>query len=63
MCNFSMQIQLGKINVNYCVCQGQARSMSRSFDINLDKISEFYQAFNICAVQVFESSKMIADNF
>ena len=26
--------------------------MSKSFDIKLDKISEFYQAFNICAVQV-----------
>ena len=36
--------------------------MSRSFDIKLDKISEFYQAFNICAVSG-ESSKMIADNF
>ena len=24
--------------------------MSRSFDIKLDKICEFYQAFNICAV-------------
>ena len=32
--------------------------MSRSFDIKLGKIGEFYQAFNICA----ESSKMIADN-
>ena len=36
--------------------------MSRSFDIKLGKIGEFYQAFNICAVQVYESSKMIADN-
>ena len=26
--------------------------MSRAFDIKLDKISEFYQAFNICAIQV-----------
>ena len=25
--------------------------MSRSFDIKLDKISEFYQAFTICVVQ------------
>ena len=37
--------------------------MSRSFDITLNKIDAFYQAFNICAVQVYESSKMIADNF
>ena len=38
--------------------------MSRSFDIKLGKIGEFYQAFNICAVQVYiyESSKMIAAN-
>ena len=28
--------------------------MSRSFDIILDKLSEFYQAFNICAVQVYD---------
>ena len=27
--------------------------MSRSFDIKLGKIGEFYQAFNICAVQVY----------
>ena len=26
--------------------------MSRSFDIKLDKLSEFYKAFNICAEQV-----------
>ncbi len=32
--------------------------MSRSFDIKLDKISEFYQTFNICAMHF----KMIADN-
>ena len=32
--------------------------MSMSFDIKLDKISEFYQTFNICAVHF----KMIADN-
>ena len=31
--------------------------MSRSFDIKLDKISEFYQTFNISAVHF----KMIAD--
>ena len=37
--------------------------MSRSFDIKLDKISEFYQAFNIWAAQAYEYSKMIADNF
>ena len=36
--------------------------MSRSFDIKLEKIGEFYQAFNSCAVQVYQSSKMIADN-
>ena len=36
--------------------------MSRSFDIKFDKILEFYQVFNICAVHVYESSKMIADN-
>ena len=40
-----------------------SRSTSRSFDIKLDQISEFYQAFNIRAVQVYESSKMIAGNF
>ena len=34
--------------------------MSRSFDIKLEKIREFYQVFNICAVH--ESSKMIGDN-
>ena len=34
-----------------------------SFGIKFDKISEFYQAFNIRALQVFESFKMIADNF
>ena len=33
--------------------------MSKSFDIKLDKISAFYQTFNICAVQF----KIIADNF
>ena len=37
--------------------------MSRSFNNTLDNICEFYQAFNICAVQVYESSKMSADNF
>ena len=36
--------------------------MSRSFDIKLDKIRELYQVFNICAVHVYESSKMIGDN-
>ena len=36
--------------------------MSRSFDIKLDKIHEFFQVFNICAVDVYESSKMIGDN-
>ena len=36
--------------------------MSRSFDIKLDKIREFYQVFNISAVHVYESSKMIGDN-
>ena len=38
--------------------------MSTSFDIKLDKIREFYQVFNICAVHVglYESSKMIGDN-
>ena len=36
--------------------------MSRSFDIKLDKIRKFYQVFNICAVHVYESSKMIGDN-
>ena len=35
--------------------------MLRSFDIQLDKISEFYQAFDIA--QCSESSKMIAENF
>ena len=32
--------------------------MSRSFDIKFDKITEFHQTFNICAVHF----KMIADN-
>ena len=36
--------------------------MSRSFDIKLDKIREYYQVFNICAGHVYESSKMIGDN-
>ena len=36
--------------------------MSRSFDIKLDKIREFYQVFNICAVHVHEYSKIIGDN-
>ena len=36
--------------------------MARSFDIKLDKIREFYQVFNLCAVHVYESSKMIGDN-
>ena len=36
--------------------------MSRSFYIKLDKIRESYQVFNICAVHVYESSKMIGDN-
>ena len=36
--------------------------MSRSFDIKLDQIRESYQEFNICAVHVYESSKMIGDN-
>ena len=36
--------------------------MSRSFDIKLDKIREFYQVFTICAVHAYESSKMIGDN-
>ena len=44
MCNYSMQIRLGKLNVNYCVCVCQGQE--------LDQIREFYQAFNICAVQV-----------
>ena len=35
--------------------------MSRSFDIKLDKIREFYKCL-ICAVHVYESSKMIGDN-
>ena len=50
MHNSSVQIRLGNLNVTYCV--SRSRSMSRSFDIKLDKISEFYQAFNICAVQL-----------
>ena len=33
-----------------CVCG--SRSMAMSFDIKFDRISEFYQAFNICAVHV-----------
>ena len=33
--------------------------MSRSFDIKLDKISKFYQTFNMCAVHI----NMIAENF
>ena len=37
--------------------------MSRSFDTKLDKMSTVYQAFSICALQVCESSKIIADNF
>ena len=37
--------------------------MSRSFDIKFDKIREFYQVFNICAVHVYESSKMTGDTF
>ena len=54
MSNFPMQIRLGKLNVNYCVCVSRSipMSRSRSFDIKLDKISKFYQAFNICEVQV-----------
>ena len=36
--------------------------MSRSLDIKLDKVREFYHVFNICAVHVYESSKMIGDN-
>ena len=50
-----MQIRLGELNVNYCV--SRSISMSRSFDIKLDKIREFYQTFNICWVHF----KMIAD--
>ena len=46
--NFSVQIRLGNLNVTYCV--SRSRSISRSFDIKLDKICGFYQAFNICAV-------------
>ena len=46
--NFSVQIRLGNLNVTYCV--SRSRSMSRSFDIKLDKICEFFQAFNICGV-------------
>ena len=34
--NFSMQFRLMEINVNYCV--SRSMSMSRSFDIKLDKI-------------------------
>ena len=33
--------------------------MSRSFDIKLDKITEFHQTFNMCAVHF----KISADNF
>ena len=36
--------------------------MSWSFYIKLDKIREFYQVFNICAVHVYAYSKMIGDN-
>ena len=32
--------------------------MSRSFDIKLDELSEFYQTFNLCVVHF----KTIADN-
>ena len=36
--------------------------MSRSFDIKLDQIHEFYHVFNIFAVHEYESSKMIGYN-
>ena len=36
--------------------------MPRSFDIELDKISEFYQVFNITFCAVHVSSKMNDDN-
>ena len=31
--------------------------MSRSFDIKLDKICEFYQAFNICTVDGLQQAR------
>ena len=46
--NYSVQIRHGNLNVTYCV--SRSISMSRSFDIKSDKICEFYQAFNVCAV-------------
>ena len=37
--NFSVQIRLGNLNVTYCV--SRSRSMSRSFEFKLDKISKY----------------------
>ena len=54
-----MQIRLGNLNVTYCVFQGQDKGQC-PFVVKLDEIRGFYQAFNICAVQVYESYKIIA---